>query len=131
MQKAINLAHEAGGVGEVPIGAIIVSSGEIIGKGFNQTITKKDPTAHAEVVAIKDACRNINNQYLPKDSALYVTLAPCIMCYGAILHARVRHVCYGAYSDKHIQNNLNVTSGIKLQECENILKNYFKLKRLK
>lgn len=99
MQQALVLAGHAGQAGEVPVGAIIVCDGRIIGKGWNQPITVADPSAHAEIMALRDAARSLGNYRLP-DCELYVTLEPCTMCVGAIVHARVRRLIYAASEPK-------------------------------
>ena len=99
MQQAIILAREAEQMGEVPIGAVLVKDGEIIGRGMNRTIMDCDPTAHAEIVALRNAAKNIGNHRLV-DTHLYVTLEPCTMCAGALIHARVSSLIYGATEPK-------------------------------
>lgn len=96
MRRALELADEAAREGEVPIGAVLVENGTEIGAGYNQPIAQHDPTAHAEVVALRSACRHLGNYRLSPTATLYVTLAPCLMCLGAIFHARVGRVVVGA-----------------------------------
>src|SRR4051812_37495801 len=95
MRLAIELAREAEGLGEVPIGAVVVQNGKVIGRGFNQPIRTSDPTAHAEILAIRTAAAHLGN-YRLNDTTLYVTLEPCPMCAGALVHARVKRLVYGA-----------------------------------
>ena len=96
MHRALELAAQAATLGEVPVGAVLVNAeGEIIGRGFNQCISQQDATAHAEIQAIRDACKNINN-YRLNNCTLYVTLEPCTMCLGAIINARIKTLHYGA-----------------------------------
>ena len=95
MQRALELAREGARSGEVPVGAVLVRDGEILGQGFNAPISSKDPTAHAEIVALRDAARREGNYRLP-GSVLYVTLEPCTMCVGAIVHARVERIVFAA-----------------------------------
>src|SRR5215204_6315510 len=95
MRAALALAAQAAAAGEVPVGAVVVSDGEIIGRGYNQPIAAHDPTAHAEIVALRDAAQRLGN-YRLGGCELYVTLEPCIMCGGAILHARIGRLIYGA-----------------------------------
>ena len=99
MTEALNLAREAGAAGEVPVGAVVVLDGQIIGRGFNQPISRQDPTAHAEVVALRDAATRLGNYRLP-GATLYVTLEPCMMCAGAMMHARLARVVFGAADPK-------------------------------
>ena len=99
MQEALKLAAQGALAGEVPVGAIVVLDGEIIGRGWNQPIGSCDPTAHAEVVALRDAGLNQNNYRLP-DAELFVTLEPCSMCAGAIVHSRIKRVVYAATEPK-------------------------------
>ncbi|NWK73636.1 tRNA adenosine(34) deaminase TadA [Acinetobacter sp. SwsAc6] len=100
MQLAIDQAASAAKQGEIPVGAIIVSQNQVIGFGFNAPIGLNDPTAHAEIQAIRQACEQIKNYRLPDDATLYVTLEPCTMCVGALVHARVQRVVYGATEPK-------------------------------
>lgn len=95
MRRALELASEAAGVGEVPVGAVVVRDGEIIGQGYNAPVSSSDPSAHAEIVALRDAARRVGNYRLP-GSVLYVTLEPCTMCIGAIVHARVERLVFAA-----------------------------------
>lgn len=96
MQQALLLAEQAAKLGEVPVGALLVHDGKIIGQGFNQPIATNDPTAHAEICAIRNACYNLQNYRLPVGTTLYVTLEPCTQCVGALIHARVSHVVFAA-----------------------------------
>lgn len=96
MKKALVLAHQAANVGEVPVGAILVCNEQVIGEGYNQPISLNDPTAHAEIVAIRDACKRLQNYRLPEHTTLYVTLEPCTQCVGALVHARVERVVFAA-----------------------------------
>lgn len=99
MQEAINLAAQGASEGEVPVGAVVVLKGEIIGRGWNQPITACDPTAHAEIVALRDAGKTMNNYRLP-EAELFVTLEPCSMCAGAIVHSRIKRVIYATTEPK-------------------------------
>ena len=99
MRAALELAREAGEAGEVPVGAIVAKGGEIIGRGYNRPISTCDPTAHAEVVALRDAAGRTANYRLP-GAELFVTLEPCVMCLGAILHARIARLVYAASDPK-------------------------------
>ncbi len=99
MGLALDLAREAGAAGEVPVGALIVLDGEVVGRGCNQPIGRHDPTAHAEVMALRDAAARLGNYRLP-GATLYVTLEPCAMCAGAIMQARIGRVVFGAHDPK-------------------------------
>ncbi|WP_213032973.1 tRNA adenosine(34) deaminase TadA [Acinetobacter silvestris] len=100
MQHAYEQAAFAASQGEIPVGAIIVSQGNVIGQGFNAPILLNDPTAHAEIQAIRQACSHIQNYRLPDDATLYVTLEPCTMCVGALIHSRIHRVVFGATEPK-------------------------------
>ena len=95
MAKALHLAEQAGAADEVPVGAVVVCDGEVIGEGYNQPISACDPTAHAEIVAMRNAASQINN-YRLSDCDLYVTIEPCTMCAGAMVHGRIRRIVFGA-----------------------------------
>lgn len=142
MKQALELANEAYEQEEVPVGAVIVYEGQIIARAHNLTEKLSDPTAHAELLAIRQACSYLGQSRLV-DCDLYVTLEPCTMCAGAISHARVRRVFYGAYDPKggavdhgvkffHSPNCLHkpeVISGIAEQDAQNILRDFFKERR--
>lgn len=96
MQQALGLAEQAAHCGEVPVGAVLVHEQQIIGSGYNQPISSNDPTAHAEICAIRHACQQLGNYRLPSSTTLYVTLEPCTQCVGALIHARVNHVVFAA-----------------------------------
>lgn len=96
MQRALQLAAQAAQQGEVPVGAVLVCEGKVIGEGFNQPILSHDPTAHAEIIAIRQACQQLQNYRLPERTTLYVTLEPCTQCVGALVHARVAQVVFAA-----------------------------------
>jgi tRNA(adenine34) deaminase len=99
MREALALAQVAWAAGEVPVGAVVVKEGEIVGRGFNSPISGHDPTAHAEVIALRDAAQRLGNYRLP-GCTLYVTIEPCVMCAGAIMHARIARMVYGAPDPK-------------------------------
>jgi len=142
MLQALALAREAGAAGEVPVGAIVVIDGEVVGRGFNRPISAHDPTAHAEIAALRDAAARIGNYRLP-GSTLYVTLEPCVMCTGAIMHARVSRVVFGAsdpktgaagsvvdiYSDSRLNHHAEVLGGVLAEECGALLSSFFASRR--
>lgn len=144
MQVALDLAKQAAINGEVPVGAIVVKDGEVIGRGSNAPISLSDPSAHAEIQALRDAANTINN-YRLIDCTLYVTLEPCVMCTGAIQHARIAKLVYGASDPKTgacgsvvnlmAENKLNhhteVFGGVMAKECGNLLSAFFKERRKK
>ena len=141
MRQALYEAEKALGADEVPVGAILVKENKIIQRAYNQTILKNDPTAHAEVLAIRAACHIVNNHRLP-DCDLYVTLEPCAMCLGALIQARIKRLIFGAYDPKagavksimrfpfeKTNHRLKIKGGILEAECGKILKDFFKAKR--
>jgi tRNA(adenine34) deaminase len=143
MQRALMLARRAESEGEVPVGAVVVLGGRIIGEGWNRPIGLLDPTAHAEIVALRDAASRVGNYRLP-GSTLYVTLEPCPMCAGAIVHARVVRVVYGADdpkggaagsvfdllpTDHRFNHTVAVKSGVLQQHATDLLKDFFRRKR--
>ena len=142
MLEALSLARQAAAAGEVPVGAVVVKDGQIIGRGYNQPIARRDPTAHAEVMALRDAAQQIDNYRLP-DCDLYVTLEPCCMCVGAIMHARIARVIYGAadtktgacgsvvnlFSERSLNHHAEVIDGILAQESVRLLKDFFVQRR--
>jgi len=143
MQKAIALAEEARNQGEVPVGAIVVYQNEMIGEGFNQPILSSDPTAHAEIVAIRRACAHLQN-YRLVNATLYVTIEPCAMCAGAIVHARIQQVVFGAFEPKagaiesrdrffektFLNHRVAFASGIMAEESSLLLKDFFERRRM-
>ena len=142
MKQALEQAQLAALAGEVPVGAILVRDGQVISKGFNKPITNHDPSAHAEMLALRQAALTEQNYRLP-GTTLYVTLEPCTMCAGAILHARVDRIVYGApdpktgaagsvmdvFSSKQINHQTIVNGGIMAEECGQLLKTFFKERR--
>ena len=142
MEQAILLARSAANQGEVPVGAIVTFDGNIIGDGANCPVATHDPTAHAEIIALRKAAANHTNYRLP-GTTLYVTLEPCIMCMGAMIHARVQRVVFGAYDLKtgaagsryligkdHLLNHqIEITGGICESKCASLLKNFFRERR--
>jgi tRNA(adenine34) deaminase len=142
MREALVLADAAEAYGEVPVGAVVVKDGEIIGRGFNQPISSRDPTAHAEVMALRDAGLRMAN-YRLTDCALYVTLEPCMMCAGAIMHARVARLIFGAadsktgacgsvvnlFGETRLNHHAAVTGGVLGAECGQRLSSFFAQRR--
>lgn len=142
MRHALALAREAWDAGEVPVGAVVVKEGEIVGRGFNAPISRHDPTAHAEIMALRAAAERLGNYRLPGCS-LYVTLEPCAMCLGAIFHARIARVVYGASDPKtgacgsvidlpaevRLNHHAEVTGGVLAGECGGLLSQFFAQRR--
>ena len=143
MQEAIELAKEAGQAGEVPVGAVLVRDGMIVGRGRNGPAGHTDPTAHAEIMALRDAAKTIGN-YRLENCTLYVTLEPCTMCSGAILNSRISRVVFGAaeprtgaagsvldvFANQGINHHTEVTGGVLADECRQLLQQFFKPKRV-
>jgi tRNA(adenine34) deaminase len=142
MRAALDLALEAQRRGEVPVGAVVVLDGSVIGEGFNQPIGSHDATAHAEIVAIRDAGQRIGNYRLP-GATMYVTIEPCQMCVGAMIHARIAHVVYGtpepragaiesamrAHEHPALNHRLAATGGVLEEECRATLQEFFRERR--
>jgi tRNA(adenine34) deaminase len=142
MHEALALARDAGSAGEVPVGAVVVSEGAIIGRGYNHPIRAHDPTAHAEVVALRDAAARLGN-YRLGGCTLYVTLEPCAMCVGAIMHARIARVVYGAadpktgacgsvvdlFAESRLHHHAAVEGGVLAEECARQLRGFFAARR--
>jgi tRNA(adenine34) deaminase len=142
MRRALDLARHAEQAGEVPVGALVVLNDEIIGEGWNQPIVSHDPTAHAEIVALRAAAARVKN-YRLMDTTLYVTLEPCAMCAGAIVQARVARVVYGAADPKtgaaggvfnllessSLNHRAQVTGGVLADECGAMLRKFFEARR--
>ena len=142
MGEALTLARAAGARGEVPVGAIVVSGGVVVGRGGNAPIAANDPTAHAEIAALRDAALRVGNYRLP-DCAIYVTLEPCAMCAGAIMHSRVARLVYGASDPKtgacgsvvdlfgqtRLNHHASVTRGVRAEECGRLLLDFFAARR--
>jgi len=143
MSEALVLAREAGSCDEIPVGALVVDpQGVIVGRGFNQPICRRDPTAHAEIVALRTAAVAMSNYRLP-GCTLYVTLEPCVMCAGAILHARIARVVFGAadpktgaagsvidlFSEQRLNHHADIVGGVLAEECGALLSDFFAARR--
>ena len=144
MRQALDLAKQAAEIEEVPVGAVVVADGQVIGRGFNCPISTNDPTAHAEIVAIRDAAKTTGN-YRLSGCDLYVTIEPCTMCLGAMLHARIKRVIFGALEPRagafasnpilmdadHFNHSIEWGGGVLEQECSELIKDFFKGRRSK
>lgn len=142
MQRAFELAQEAKSQDEVPVGAVIVFEEQIIGEGWNQPISTNDPTAHAEIVALRDAGNNIGN-YRLSDATMYVTLEPCSMCASAIVHARLTKLVYAVeepkagacgsvfnlLQTKELNHQVEIEKGVMEEDCRSLIQTFFKEKR--
>jgi tRNA(adenine34) deaminase len=142
MREALAEAQRAWDRGEVPVGAVVVKDGVVIGRGFNQPIGSHDPTAHAEIVALRAAAEAVGNYRLP-GCELYVTLEPCVMCSGAMMHARLSRIVYGAadpktgacgsvvnmFEQEKLNHHAEVEGGVLAEDCGNLLKAFFAERR--
>lgn len=142
MQRALGLARQAEQAGEVPIGAVLIRADVVLGEGWNRPITSCDPTAHAEVVALRRAARLVGNYRLP-GSTLYVTLEPCALCAGALVQARVARVVYGAGDSRNgacgsvfdvlrnpsLNHRAEITGGVLAGDCAELLRGFFRDRR--
>jgi tRNA(adenine34) deaminase len=142
MREALALAGEAAAAGEVPVGALVVSQGRVVGRGYNAPIVSHDPTAHAEIQALRAAGAALGNYRLP-GCELYVTLEPCAMCVGAMLHARIARLVYGAadpktgacgsvidlFGEARLNHHATLTSGVLAEECAAQLRDFFAVRR--
>ena len=142
MSKALVLAGQASDKAEVPVGALLVKDGVILGEGFNTPITNCDPTAHAEIMALRNAASTVNNYRLPH-TTLYVTIEPCTMCVGAMIHARVARLVYGAKEPRagavvsqlelptldHYNHKMEVVGGVLEEQCSELISAFFRHKR--
>ena len=142
MRAALALATEAAAAGEVPVGAVVVLDGEIVGRGYNHPISAHDPTAHAEIAAMRDAAARLGN-YRLGGCDLYVTLEPCLMCAGAIMHARISHLVYGArdpktgacgsvvdaFAEQRLNHHTQVRGGLLAVEAGALLQQFFAARR--
>jgi tRNA(adenine34) deaminase len=142
MREALRLAGEARQAGEVPVGAVVALDDRIVGRGFNQPIGARDPTAHAEIVALRDAARTLGN-YRLTGATLYVTVEPCLMCVGAMVHARIATLVFGtiepkagaiestqrAHEHAALNHSLAVVSGVLAAECRDVMQEFFRERR--
>lgn len=142
MRAALALAEQARGAGEVPVGAVVVADGAIVGRGFNAPIARHDPTGHAEIAALREAAQALGNYRLP-ECDLYVTLEPCAMCAGAIMHARIRRLVFGArdpktgacgsvvdlFAEPRLNHHTTAAGGLLAEECGALLSSFFAAKR--
>jgi tRNA(adenine34) deaminase len=143
MRAALALAARAGVAGEVPVGAVVVNEGRVIGEGWNRPIGSRDATSHAEAEAIRAACAALGNYRLPPETTLYVTLEPCAMCIGAIFHARIARVVFGAkdpktgaagsvidlFAEPRLNHHATVEGGVLGEECGRVLREFFAARR--
>ena len=144
MREALALAAQGALLGEVPVGAVVVQDGKVIGRGFNCPISSHDPSAHAEMVAIRDAATRLENYRLP-GSTLYVTLEPCSMCAGLIVHSRIQRVVYGAtepkagvaisrgefFTQDFLNHRVLIEGGLLAEACSDVLSSFFRERRLR
>lgn len=142
MTRALALAAEAEAQGEVPVGALVILDGEVVGEGFNQPIASGDPTAHAEIVAMRQAAARVKN-YRLSGATLVVTVEPCLMCVGAMIHARIGTVVYGApepragalgsaiaaHETPGLNHRLAVVGGVRAEECRALMQRFFRERR--
>ena len=142
MRQAMQLAQKAESIGEIPVGAVVVANGEIIGEGYNQSILLHDPSAHAEMLAIRQAGSVLEN-YRMLDCTLYVTLEPCPMCAGLLVHSRINRIVYAAddlktgaagsvfnlVANDKLNHQIEVSSGVLAEQCSTMLSNFFKKRR--
>ncbi|HKO99041.1 MAG TPA: tRNA adenosine(34) deaminase TadA [Pyrinomonadaceae bacterium] len=142
MRRAVMAAHDARERGEVPIGTCIVLDGEVLAVAGNRTITDQDPTAHAEIVALREAARKLGNYRLP-NSVVFSTIEPCVMCAGALIQARVKRLVYGARDERagavesrfgvcntdFLNHRIEVSSGVLEQECREVMQEFFRERR--
>lgn len=144
MRRAMALAEQAASEGEVPVGALVVRDGEVIGEGYNQAISSNDPTGHAEIVAMRNACETLQN-YRLSGCDLYVTIEPCTMCVGAMVHARINRIVFGAAEPRagalqsqlrlmdqdHYNHSIEWQGGVLAEQCGAIISDFFRRKREK
>ena len=142
MRSALRLAEKARERGEVPVGAVVVAQGEVIGEGFNQPITLQDPSAHAEMLALRAAAKHIGN-YRLQDASLYVTIEPCMMCCGAMVHARISRLVFAArepragavvsnaqvLENRWLNHRVQVVEGVLAEPCGELMRAFFRERR--
>ncbi|MFZ2161200.1 MAG: tRNA adenosine(34) deaminase TadA [Sideroxyarcus sp.] len=142
MRAALDLARQAAQAGEVPVGAVVVKDGQIIGRGYNAPISRRDPSAHAEIAALRDAAQHLGN-YRLVDCELIVTLEPCVMCVGAMFHARIGRVVFGArdpktgaagsifnlFDEERLNHHATIEGGVLAEECGKVLSDFFAARR--
>jgi tRNA(adenine34) deaminase len=142
MACALVEARQAGQAGEVPVGAVVVFDNRIVGRGFNQSIGSRDPAAHAEIIALREAAHQLGN-YRLTDATVYVTIEPCVMCAGALVNARIKRLVYGAPEERFgavaslfqlcthssLNHRMEVVSGVLADECRALLQSFFKQRR--
>ena len=142
MRLALDLARRADAAGEVPVGAVVVFDGQVVGRGFNQPIGAVDPTAHAEIVALRDAARGVGN-YRLTNAVMYVTIEPCLMCVGALVHARIGTLVFGAAEPKAgavvstvraleiptLNHKVEAIGGVLEDDCRDMVQAFFKTRR--
>lgn len=143
MRAALEMASKAQALGEVPVGAVVVKDGEIVGRGFNAPISCRDPSAHAEMMALRDAAQRLGN-YRLVGCDLFVTIEPCLMCAGAIMHARIARLVYGAndlktgacgsvldaFAERRLNHHTKVEGSVLAEECGAMLSNFFAARRM-
>ncbi len=142
MHAALDLARQAAQAGEVPVGAVVVKDGQIVGRGYNAPISRHDPSAHAEMMALRDAAQRLGN-YRLVGCELFVTLEPCVMCVGAMFHARIARVVFGAHDPKtgaagsvfnlfnetRLNHHARIHGGVLAEECGKVLSDFFAMRR--
>ena len=143
MEAALALARQAADAGEVPVGAVVVKDGQIIGRGYNQPISSRDPTAHAEIIALREAAAHLQN-YRLNNCTLVVTMEPCVMCAGAMLHARIARLVYGAreyktgahgsvmdvFAEPRLNHHCEVHGEVLAETCSDLISRFFASRRL-
>ena len=143
MREALDQAAQAQAQGEVPVGAVVVCDGKVLGRGFNRTISRSDPTAHAEIVALRQACEHLNNYRLPPKTSMYSTIEPCTMCAGALIHARLSELIFAAtepragaagssidaFNNPGLNHHVMVRGGVMADEAAALMTRFFRDRR--